>query len=104
MGVTPALRRKSLADSTLPFFMVGSGWDLWSTVLRPRNAIRCREPPVLPGLGISAPSARHRARKSAHRMFARVGSSKIAHNVRQCLVFKLMSYGGVFCHHCQAWG
>jgi hypothetical protein len=29
-----------LSFSTLPFFMVGSGWGLWRRVLRPRNAIR----------------------------------------------------------------
>ena len=97
--MTPAFCRKILADSTLPFFIVGSGCGLWSTVFRPRNAIRCREPAVLPGFGTSAPSALHRARKSAHWMFARVGSSKIAHRVRQCFLLKLILHGGIICHH-----
>lgn len=74
---------------------VGSSCGVWSTAFRPPTPIRGREPAVLPGFGRRAPRAWQGARKSAHRIWARVGASHIMHKARQCLVRQVMAAGGI---------
>ena len=77
--------------------MVDRRCGSWSAATRPRSLIRLREPEVRPGFGNSAPRARQSLTKSSHRTSARVGASKMAHEVWQFLVLSAMD---IWCQVC----